>query len=76
MPQNKRALKNPSLSVDTYYMPPLQSSFLLPVPAAMRWLMGLTAMNVVGTSTRSGPEGTMGSDVAPSGEGAHVDRYF
>ena len=57
-------------------MPPLSSHFLNPIPPVYRWLGALTAANVVGLSTRSGPTGSIGSNVAPSGEGGkHVDLY-
>ena len=55
-------------------MPPIASPFLTPVPPFMRWMGGLTAMNVVGLSTKSGPTGTMGSDVTPW-KGPDFDGY-
>ena len=61
---------------DIYNVPPLASKFLTPPTPIVRWLTTLTAANVVGLRTVSGPAGTMGSDKAPSGEGGQrMDIY-
>lgn len=54
----------------------MASPFLTPPTPIVRWLSTLTMANVVGLRTVTGPQGTMGSDVAPSGEGGqHMDIY-